>query len=73
MPDSAAHTCTEKQKRHERLAMLADLFLRGLYVPDLTALALAMLDKEPQLFGVTGEGRSHGTVCAADRKKKMTQ
>lgn len=70
MPDSAAHACTEKQKRLDRLAMLADLYHRGLYVPDLTALALAMLKKEPQLFDGTGEGRCQGTVLAPDPKRR---
>ena len=59
---------SEKQKRADRLAMLADLYHRGRYSPDLTALARALLEKEPQLFCAHMEGRPGGTARAKDRK-----
>ena len=59
---------SEKQKRADRLAMLADLYHRGRYTPDLTALARALLEKEPHLFCGAGEGRPDGAARTKDRK-----
>lgn len=59
---------TEKQKRADRLAMLADLYHRGRYSPDLTALARALLEKEPHLFCGAGEGSPDGPSRTKDIK-----
>lgn len=59
---------SDKQKRAERLAMLADLYHRGLYSPDLTALARALLEKEPQLFCGPEEGRNAVSARTKGRK-----
>ncbi len=64
---------SEKQKRAERLAMLADLYHQGRYSPDLTALAMALLEKEPQLFCGPEESRTAVSVVAKDGKTKAMQ
>ncbi len=53
--------------------MLADLYHQGRYSPDLTALAMALLEKEPQLFCGPEESRTAVSVVAKDGKTKEMQ